>query len=82
MSGPRRREVFVLLFFNFIKFLIRNQFCYITTSNERRGSMDVVENEIIKELNWKERIIVKVFAKTFKKVYNKCRIRIVNSMLS
>lgn len=44
--------------------------------------MDVVENEIIKELNWKERIIVKVFAKTFKKVYNKCRIRIVNSMLS
>ncbi len=31
--------------------------------------MDVVENEIIKELNWKERIIVKVFAKTFVKVY-------------
>lgn len=31
--------------------------------------MDVVENEIIKELNWKERIIVKLFAKTFDKVY-------------
>ncbi len=31
--------------------------------------MDVVENEIIKELNWKERIIVKVFAKTFVKIY-------------
>lgn len=31
--------------------------------------MDVVENEIIKELNWKERIIVKLFAKTFEKVY-------------
>lgn len=31
--------------------------------------MDVVENEIIKELKWKERIIVKVFAKTFVKVY-------------
>ena len=31
--------------------------------------MDVVENEIIKELNLKERIIVKVFAKTFEKVY-------------
>lgn len=31
--------------------------------------MDVVENEIIKELNWRERIIVKVFAKTFVKIY-------------
>lgn len=31
--------------------------------------MDAVENEIIKELNWKERIIVKVFAKTFVKIY-------------
>lgn len=31
--------------------------------------MDVVENEIIKELNWKERIVVKLFAKTFVKVY-------------
>ena len=44
--------------------------------------MDVVENEIIKELNLKERIIIKLFAKTFKKVYNKCRIKIVNSMLN
>ncbi len=44
--------------------------------------MDVVENEIIKELNWKERIIVKLFAKTFEKVYNKCRIKIVNSIIN
>ena len=43
--------------------------------------MNVVENEIMNELNWKERIVVKVFAKTFEKVYNKCRIKIVNSML-
>ena len=60
---------------------IVNAVCYIYTLFERRSSMDVVE-DIMKELNWKERIIVKVFAKTFKKVYNKCRIRIVNSMLS
>lgn len=31
--------------------------------------MNVVENKIIKELNWKERIVVKLFAKTFEKVY-------------
>ena len=43
--------------------------------------MNVVENETIKELNWKERIVVKLFAKTFEKVYNKCRIKIINSML-
>ena len=30
---------------------------------------DVVLNEVKKELNWKERIIVKLFAKTVKKVY-------------
>lgn len=43
--------------------------------------MNVVKDEVIKELNWKERIVVKVFSKTFKNVYNKCRIKIVNSML-
>lgn len=30
---------------------------------------DVVENKIIKELNWKERIVVKIFRKTFYKMY-------------
>jgi len=44
--------------------------------------MNVVENEIMEELNWKERIIVKLFAKTFEKVYNKCRIKIVNSIIN
>lgn len=44
--------------------------------------MDVVKDEVIKELNWKEKIVVKLFAKTFEKVYNKCRIKIVNSILN
>ncbi len=35
---------------------------------------DVVLNEVKKELNWKERIIIKIFAKTFLKVYNKGKI--------
>ena len=39
-----------------------------------RGDMDmkdVVLNELKKELNWKERIIVKLFTKTIKKIYTK-----------
>lgn len=44
--------------------------------------MNVVKDELMEELNWKERIVVKLFAKTFEKVYNKCRIKIVNSILN
>lgn len=42
---------------------------------------DVVLNEIKNELNWKERIIVRIFKKTFNKVYNIGRINTINSML-
>lgn len=61
---------------------MQHDLLYLYTIFERRGSMNVVENEVINELNWKERIVVKLFAKTFEKVYNKCRIKIVNSMLN
>ena len=42
---------------------------------------NVVLNEVKKELNWKERIIVKLFTKTFAKVYNIARIKIVNKLI-
>lgn len=42
---------------------------------------DVVENEIKKGLNWREKIVVRIFVKTFIKVYNTTRIKIVNSIL-
>lgn len=42
---------------------------------------DIVENEIKKELNFKERIILKLFKKTFVKVYNIVRIHIINNLL-
>ena len=42
---------------------------------------DGVLNEITKELNYVERIIVRIFFKTFVKVYNKTRIDIINKML-
>ncbi len=44
--------------------------------------MNVVEKEIVKELNWKEKIIVKLFAKTFKKVADLVRINIVNRLIN
>lgn len=42
---------------------------------------DVVLNEVIKELNWKERIVVRVFRKTFVKVANMTRIKIINKII-
>mgnify|MGYP001137614340 CR=1 FL=1 len=42
---------------------------------------DVVLNEIIKELNWKEKIIVKIFARTIIKVYDIHRIKMINKIL-
>ena len=55
---------------------------YLYIKRKEKYSMNVVENEIMEELNWKERIVVKLFAKTFEKVYNKCRIKIVNSIIN
>ena len=52
------------------------------TKKENIIDMNVVENEIVKELNWKEKIIVKVFNKTFKKVADLVRINIVNRLIN
>lgn len=37
--------------------------------------------DLEKELNTKEKIVVKILAKTFNKVYNLARIKTINSML-
>lgn len=42
---------------------------------------DVVYNIVKKELNLRERILVKIFTKTFDKIYNIGRINAVNSIL-
>ncbi len=42
---------------------------------------EVVLNEVKKELNWKERIIVKIFPNTFIKVCNITRIKIINQLI-
>lgn len=43
---------------------------------------DVVYNIVKNELNLKERILVKIFTKTFDKIYNIGRINAVNSILN
>lgn len=40
----------------------------------------MIEEEIVKELNWKEKIIIKVFRKTFLKLYHVIRENIVNTI--
>ena len=42
---------------------------------------DVVLNEVVKELSWKERIVIKIFIKSFIKAFNIYRIKIVNKIL-
>lgn len=41
---------------------------------------NVVLDEITNELNWKEKIVVNMFTKTFIKVYNITRINLVNRL--
>jgi len=43
---------------------------------------DMMLDEIMKELNWKEKIIVKVFVKTIIKVYNITRITTINNIIN
>lgn len=48
---------------------------------ERKEEKDIVLEEIIKKLNWKERIVVKLFSKIFEKICNLIRIAIINFYL-
>lgn len=41
----------------------------------------LIIKELFKYLNWREKIIVKIFANTFVKVYNISRIKTLNSYL-
>lgn len=82
-----------MLFFNFYKTFLgfrkistivdkKQYILQIETRNKGVYRMrNVVLDEIINELNWRERIIVNVFTVTFTKVYNISRIKIVNSVL-
>lgn len=43
--------------------------------------MEEILKEIEKECNFKERILIKLFTKTFFKVYNLARIKIINNLM-
>lgn len=40
-----------------------------------------MKDEVMKELNWKERIVAKVFKRTICKIYNISRINTLNEFL-
>ncbi len=48
---------------------------------KRKEEKDVVLDEVIKELSWKERIVVRIFNKIFSKISNLIRIAIINFYL-
>lgn len=47
----------------------------------KKGKKDVLLNEIKKELNLRERIIININKKIFIKVYNKIRLQVVNKLM-
>lgn len=50
-------------------------------SKEGEEQMEKEINELYKNLKWYEKIIIKIFKKTFLKGYNLIRIKIVNQLL-
>lgn len=52
----------------------------ISKKYAKEGEMNM-EKDVVKELNFVEKIIVKIFKKTFIKVYNISRINAINAML-
>ncbi len=43
---------------------------------------ELIVNEIAENLNWKEKIILKIFPKTFLKTYNIARVNTINRILN
>lgn len=75
---------------NMEKGIIGKKYNFFTANNkeylQRKGlsmkeTKEITLNEVMKEINWKEKIIIKVFSKTFNKVANLVRINIVNQMI-
>ena len=72
------------------KNIIRKKYNPSTANNkkylQRKGLLmkkieDITLNEVMKELNWKERIIIRIFNKAFNKVSNLIRIKMVNNII-
>lgn len=53
----------------------------ISKKYAKEGECVMEKNVVVKELNFVEKIIVKVFTKTFNKVYNITRINTINKII-
>ena len=86
MKNKKEKKVFTK---NEEKGIIRLQYNLFIANNknlQRKGffmkeAKEIVVNELTEELNWKEKLSVKVFNKTFNKVVNLVRINTVNKMI-
>ena len=86
MKNKKEKKVFTK---NEEKGIIRLQYNLFIANNknlQRKGffmkkAKEIVVNELTEELNWKEKLIVNVFNKTFNKVVNLVRINTVNKMI-
>lgn len=75
---------------NIGKDIINKKYNLFTANNkkylQRKGLLmketkRITLNGVTKELNWKEKIIIRIFNKTFNKVSNLVRVNIVNQMI-
>ena len=75
---------------NIGKDIINKKYNLFTANNkkylQRKGLLmketkEITLNGVTKELNWKEKIIIRIFNKTFNKVSNLVRVNIVNQMI-
>ena len=86
MKNKKEKKVFTK---NEEKGIIRLQYNLFIANNKNlqmkgffmKEAKEIVVNELTEELNWKEKLIVKVFNKTFNKVVNLVRINTVNKMI-
>ena len=74
-----------ILFLEWIFLFPKKTFSFHKNYNDYRNGGMKMENEIVKilmkECNFKEKIIIKVFTKVFIKVYNIARIQTTNCLL-
>lgn len=66
---------------NLIEYIFIIEASEIKNKGEINVMKDIILDEVMKELNWKERIIIKVFYKLIIKVYNIARITTVNKFI-
>lgn len=86
MKNKKEKKVFTKNEEKGIIILQYNLFIANNKNLQRKGffmkeAKEIVVNELTEELNWKEKLIVNVFNKTFNKVVNLVRINTVNKMI-